>query len=224
MTTMYFKVLNGGGYNCNYRNRATRYNLPKKDKPGKWMPKIRGEIRCCHRGYHVATISQLQRWLGKHIWVAEVRGDSHNQRGRKGKSAWGQIRLVAPTYWNRYQDMIFLHLVADCVEYIVENGYYKKESSLLEKAVETLRTKHRVPSWAKKVQPPEMASASRRIRNMICGRGGDTTARKTTLSYGHFKVIVGGNRTALSWYNRRFKSYLTGSAGRAIAEEAKGGK
>ena len=51
------------------------WNLPTDDRPGKWMPKIDGELVLCERGYHVCRREDLCSWLDANIYEAEVRGD-----------------------------------------------------------------------------------------------------------------------------------------------------
>jgi hypothetical protein len=106
-----FKVLDLGG-KCRNGGHGT-WHLPHGSKPGKWMPKVKGEIEACVKGYHVCTIGQLLNWLGPEVFVVEVRGDSDRAAD---KSAHAQARLVSCTYWNETNARLF---AADCAERVL---------------------------------------------------------------------------------------------------------
>jgi len=68
-----YKVLGENGEPVN--GGHGKWSLPNRGKPGKWMPKIGGELIPCENGYHLCRRKDLINWLGPTIWEAECRGD-----------------------------------------------------------------------------------------------------------------------------------------------------
>jgi hypothetical protein len=53
------------------------WHLPIGKRPGKWMPPVKGVLRSCSNGYHLATVEQVLPWCygeGFVLWEAEARG------------------------------------------------------------------------------------------------------------------------------------------------------
>src|SRR2546425_280953 len=67
-----YKVLDVDG--STFHGGSGKWFLPRKNVPGKWMPKIRGELVPCQRGYHVLKAEMLVKWLGPAIFSVEGRG------------------------------------------------------------------------------------------------------------------------------------------------------
>lgn len=133
-TTTYFKVLAEDAKPRNGGNQLTVYSRPRGKRPGKWMPKV-GRVRCCSNGYHVTTLEHLRMWFGPKIWVAEVRGASSTSS--PNKSAWEQIRLVAPTYWC---EEVATQFMFDCIKFAIERVKLpKKQKKQLCAVVQELR-------------------------------------------------------------------------------------
>lgn len=67
-----YKVL---GTNGEAMNGGTgKWFLPHGKRPGKWMPKIKGDLVPCKNGYHLCRENDLVHWLGPTIYEAEYRG------------------------------------------------------------------------------------------------------------------------------------------------------
>jgi len=58
-----------------YNGGHGKWYLPHGDRPGHWMPQIKGRLVPCDHGYHVCTLNQLLPWLGPKIATVEVRGE-----------------------------------------------------------------------------------------------------------------------------------------------------
>jgi len=52
------------------------WRLPYADQPGRWMPRVKGELRVCWNGYHLVRREQVWRWLSDELYEAEGRGDT----------------------------------------------------------------------------------------------------------------------------------------------------
>ena len=117
--TTYYKVLGTNGESCH--GGSGKWYLPNGKRPGKWMPKIKGTIKCCERGYHLVTASQLVEYLGPTIWVAEGKGDTDVQ---DDKTAFRQARLLSRvTTWDERMARIFACDCAERVLHIYEKAY-----------------------------------------------------------------------------------------------------
>ncbi len=51
------------------------WSLPKGKRPGKWMPKIKGELVECARGYHLCRPKDLMEWLAPSLYEVEFFGE-----------------------------------------------------------------------------------------------------------------------------------------------------
>jgi len=68
----YYKILHDGR-SCH--GGELKWSLPHDGKPGKWMPKIEGELIPCENGYHLCRKSDVLEWLDAEIYEAEHRGE-----------------------------------------------------------------------------------------------------------------------------------------------------
>ena len=107
-----YKVLNEDG-TCYHGGRG-KWFLPRENRPGKWMPEVKGHLVLCGNGYHLVTASQLIDWLGPALYEAEGRGDSMTD-GEKG--VWRQARLLRRVEeWNERTARLF---ACDCAEHVL---------------------------------------------------------------------------------------------------------
>ena len=88
-----------------------KWHLPKRGRPGKWMPRI-GNIRMCQRGYHVVDAAHIIEFLeyGYNIFEVEVRGDQLNGGN---KICVSQARLLRLLDWSESRARLF---ACDCAE------------------------------------------------------------------------------------------------------------
>ena len=112
-TTTLFKVTAEDGA-C-YHGGHGQWHLPTSDSPGKWMPKLRGALEPCRRGYHLCRESDLVNWLGPVIWIAEYDGDRVDVNDvDEGKVVVRRARLVSRVpHWNAQSARLF---ACDCAE------------------------------------------------------------------------------------------------------------
>ena len=73
----YYKVLKADGSCCNGGQGV--WSLPTKNDdgtwtPGAWMPKVKGKLMPCERGYHICRRQDLIYWLEEAIFEVEYRG------------------------------------------------------------------------------------------------------------------------------------------------------
>ena len=68
-----FKVLSTDGSPRN--GGSGKWFLPKGDRPGKWMPEIKGDLEPCRNGYHLCREGDLLQWLGTTIYEVEHKGE-----------------------------------------------------------------------------------------------------------------------------------------------------
>ena len=102
-----FKVLESGG-KAIYAN-GFEWSLPTKTKPGKWMPKIEGELSVCQQGYHLCRKKDLIHWLhGPEIYEAEYRGEILKS---DNKVVVREARLIKQLNWTPETARIF---ASDC--------------------------------------------------------------------------------------------------------------
>jgi hypothetical protein len=107
-----YKVLNEDG-TC-YHGGSGKWFLPRGNRPGKWMPEVKGDLVLCENGYHLVTASQLIDWLGPALYEAEGCGDSMTD-GEKG--VWRQARLLRRVEgWNERTARLF---ACDCAEHVL---------------------------------------------------------------------------------------------------------
>lgn len=91
-TRQVYKVLRKDG---SAAHTDFQYSLPKGNKPGAWMPRVRPPLEMCTHGYHVPSPDHLSYWIYDDcvVYLAEVKGkhiESHD------KHAWKSIRLLKP--------------------------------------------------------------------------------------------------------------------------------
>jgi hypothetical protein len=71
--------------------------LPRRGKPGKWLPKIK-DLEMCQSGYHVCRKQDLKDWANDNLYIVELRG---KQVDGDNKLAAEQMRLVSKVEgWN----------------------------------------------------------------------------------------------------------------------------
>ena len=104
-----FKVLAEDG-SCRHGGTGS-WHLPQNGKPGKWMPKLRGELSPCERGYHLLRAQDLSHWLGPALWTAEYDGDRVDA---DNKVVVRKARLVARV--ETYNDKNLRLFACDCAE------------------------------------------------------------------------------------------------------------
>lgn len=104
-----FKFLYRGGAPIYGTGTYAKY-MPRGGQPGRWKPSLRGEIKICKRGYHIATPSGIATWAPSNYpygdgspsvmaFIAEIRGDMSVQD--RSKKAGRSIRLLVeiPPTW-----------------------------------------------------------------------------------------------------------------------------
>jgi hypothetical protein len=112
----YYKVLSDGK-SCN--GGHCKWRLPTKNKdgtwiPGKWMPKITGELVPCNNGYHICRKEDLIYWLDKEIYEVEYRGEIIED---DDKCVVREARLLCKVEaWNEKTARLF---AADCAEKVL---------------------------------------------------------------------------------------------------------
>jgi hypothetical protein len=103
-----YKVLDENG--CAAHGGQGQWNLPT-DKPGEWMPKIKGKLVPCENGYHACRREDLIMWLGPRIFELESRGEmvvSGNKVVVRGARLTREL-----TTWNERTARLFS---CDCAE------------------------------------------------------------------------------------------------------------
>lgn len=75
MSSFFLKVVTHDGH-AKYALRRFRYPLPVGDGPGPWCPTIKGPLRMCRNGYHVARPSDLLAWMtpNDRLFLVDTRG------------------------------------------------------------------------------------------------------------------------------------------------------
>ena len=68
-----YKILDRDG---SARMGTGKWHLPKGERPGKWMPLIKGDLVPCRNGYHLCREQDLLEWFGPAIFEAEYRGEA----------------------------------------------------------------------------------------------------------------------------------------------------
>jgi hypothetical protein len=87
--------------------------LPKKGKPGKWLPKV-VELSLCHSGWHGCQDGNIIEYLNANIYEIETCG---NVLIGDDKFTAQQIRLVrACEGWNEVSARLF---ACDCAEHVL---------------------------------------------------------------------------------------------------------
>ena len=114
----YYKVLKNDGSCVN--GGSGKWHLPKRGKPGKWMPEIAGELELCANGYHICRPQDLVHWLDEAIF--EVEFDGEIVEG-DNKCVVRKARLVRKAKtWNERTARLF---AADCAEHVLH--IYEKQ-------------------------------------------------------------------------------------------------
>ena len=108
----YYKILISGK-SCH--GGDSTWFLPIGKKPGKWMPRIDGELKLCERGYHIVKVEDILEWVKEdcQIFEAEPKGNVF-YRGSKGVCR--SARLVKQLTWN---DRIARLFACDCAERVL---------------------------------------------------------------------------------------------------------
>ena len=105
-----YKVLNGG--RSTYQDFV--WPLPKGKRPGKWLPKIKGELVACENGYHLCREKDILEWLGPEIYEAEHKGELVDAGP---KVVVREARLIRKCDgWNETTARLY---VADCAEHVL---------------------------------------------------------------------------------------------------------
>ena len=108
----YYKVLSAEGTSP-YQD--FQWHLPQNDKPGRWMPHVKGKLVECRHGYHVLKADQLSTWIAADaLFEVEVKGKVVDFGD---KCACHQARLVRRVEtWNEMNLRLF---AADCAERVL---------------------------------------------------------------------------------------------------------
>jgi hypothetical protein len=127
----YFKTLDSQG-----EGPFSFWEWPKPSpmgKPGAWTPKIPwGELKACHRGYHVTDISQLIRWLSDRLYVVEVKPRAVRYVPITGEKLLApQARLVRTLPWERWDTIdVYLRVIKQLLNDDDFSGYHRAVDSL----------------------------------------------------------------------------------------------
>jgi len=108
---MLYKFLAEGGVGP-YSGQA--WKLPKNDKPGAWMPRLRGELIACERGYHLCREQDLPEWLAPELYEAEYEGDLVETENKVVVRKARLLRRVEA--WNERTALLF---AADCAAHVL---------------------------------------------------------------------------------------------------------
>ena len=98
---------------CCYDGRD-KWHLAHGGKPGRWMPRITGELIPCERGYYVLREDQLVLWLGPAIHRVEAE-EPILWDDEKGVTARARD-LGRILNWNPRTQWLFY---ADCAEHLL---------------------------------------------------------------------------------------------------------
>jgi hypothetical protein len=97
-----------------------KWHLPKRGKPGEWMPEIEGELELCANGYHICRPQDLIYWLDEAIFEVEFEGEIVEGYD---KCVVRKARLVRKLEtWNENTMRLF---AADCAEHVLH--HFEKE-------------------------------------------------------------------------------------------------
>ena len=114
----YYKVLKNDGSCAN--GGSGKWHLPKRGKPGEWMPKIEGKLELCANGYHICQPQDLIHWLDEAIFEVEFDGEIVED---DDKCVVRKARLVRKVKtWNEKTARLF---AADCAEHVLH--IYEKQ-------------------------------------------------------------------------------------------------
>jgi hypothetical protein len=126
----FYKVLGANGEATN--GGTGKWFLPHGNRPGKWMPKIKGELIPCKNGYHLCRRQDVIDWLGPSLWEAEYRGECVPAEDKVVVRQSRLIRRVST--WNDKTARLF---ACDCAEYAL--GLVKKPDPRSVEAVRVAR-------------------------------------------------------------------------------------
>jgi len=108
----YYKIL-VNGKSCN--GGKAEWLLPSKSRPGKWMPKIEGELKLCEREYHIVKAEDILVWVKEGCGIYEVEP--------KGEVIYGDskgiCRTVRLTKCLKWDDKIARSFACDCAERVL---------------------------------------------------------------------------------------------------------
>ncbi len=107
----YYKLLNKDGTTP---HGFGKWPLPKRDKPGAWMPPIDPPLIACHNGYHVLKIGDLLEWRGALLVEIETKGRPLRDSNKSVVKQARAIRIAKG--WNNKTLRIF---AADCAERVL---------------------------------------------------------------------------------------------------------
>ena len=162
------------------------WHLPVGKRPGKWMPKIEGELEPCRNGYHLARQRDLLDWLGPEIFEAEYRGEIIEADNKVVVREARLLRRVSG--WNETTARLF---AADCARHVLlifEKGH--PNDGRPRRAIEAARAYAR----------GEIDDAAR-------------AARAAAWAAGAAAWAAGAARAAeRKWQEQRLLDYLTGRA------------
>jgi len=94
--TTYYKFLTSDNLGEYSGFDYTEY-LPKRGKPGAWLPKIE-EIELCARGYHACLKSEIMNWANDNLYIVELRGKKEKDDDKTVAQEMRFIKKV--TGWN----------------------------------------------------------------------------------------------------------------------------
>jgi hypothetical protein len=93
-----------------------RWYMPRRGRPGKWMPRLRDPVPC-ERGYHYCDgEAQLLEWLGSVICEVEVRGVIVRA---EDKCVAEQARIVRVLPWDARAARLY---ACDCAEHVAHHA------------------------------------------------------------------------------------------------------
>ena len=115
----YYKVLKEDGRCCN--GGTGKWYLPEKLadgtwKPGKWMPKIEGDLEPCENGYHICRPDDLVYWLDEAIFEVKCSGEIVKSEDKCVVRRARLLRRVET--WTERTARLF---AADCAEHALSN-------------------------------------------------------------------------------------------------------
>jgi hypothetical protein len=121
---MYYKVLWNNHSCVSSKMDWTKYLPVKNDDetwaPGKWLPKLRGELELCAKGYHLTDKEHLLDWCrGNQLFEAEIDGETIKGND---KVACRKMRLTRQVEgWNERTLRLFAVWCAREVLKLVDN-------------------------------------------------------------------------------------------------------
>lgn len=76
----YFKWIKENGQATHVSGFDYNDYLPRNNKPGKWLPTVKGKLIKCRHGYHLMKPRDIIPWgrLSYRLFLVEVRGGAYN--------------------------------------------------------------------------------------------------------------------------------------------------